>query len=318
MSLIELMISLTIGLIITLAIATIFLTTKRSNKENTETTAMQENARFAMESLAEDIRHAGFFGNVADAGDVQLNGITLAAANDCHSTAAGAPYVLDFATRWKLINYSADKTDAEITAILAPCTTADTLPADHNSLLFIKRVATNSTTYAAPNTQPGHLYVHSIGSNYSLGVGAAMPIPDPKVMIWEYTPRIYYITNKGTLYRKSYNGGWTDEPLAEGIEQFRVEFGIDTTSPGDGIPDYFIDPPATDDVLNNAVSARVYVLARTANADPNYMDSNSYTLGSYSYGTTANPIPADKLNYHRQVYSTTVTIANLRGRVLLH
>lgn len=329
MSLIELMISVTIGLIITLAISGLFLNTNRSQKENNDITIMQENARFALETLASDLRHAGFFGNVQDPANILPNGVTMT-GTDCHLTAAMAEtpsgetlpttYMLDFRTTQQLILYRTGKSSSEVTTLIAPCTlpTSVTLPAANNTLLAIKRVSSTSRLYSAFTAEAGRIYVLSNGSAANLGTNGNVPTMAPNAQVWEYMPRYYYVTRTHTLYRSTFNqetaGVWLDEPLAEGIERFHIEFGVDTDS--DGAPNFFSDAPASND-FNGVVSARVHVLARTSRVDPNYTDDNTYNLGPLSVtpstDTTYYTDP-DKTRYHRQVYSTTVTIPNLRRR----
>lgn len=62
-SLIELMISITIGLIITAALGALFLNINRSNEEMGKVNSQIENGRFAIQILQNDIIHAGFWGD---------------------------------------------------------------------------------------------------------------------------------------------------------------------------------------------------------------------------------------------------------------
>lgn len=342
MSLVELMISITIGLIVTLAISTLFVNTNRGNKENSDVVLMQENARFAMEAIAADLRHAGFFGNVQNPADI-LNptSVAMPANTDCGSTSLGAAYMLDFSNSQQLIGYSTGLSDTAFETLIAPCAipATVTLPVADNTILAIKRTSSNGRIYNTFHTMPvdkeagggkeiGRIFVHSIGSTPVLDGGSNEPFTQPETQIWEYLPRYYYVTHtpvtengnvvfKHTLYRSTFSieteGEWLDEPLAEGIERFHVEFGVD--SDDDGTPNYFSDVPSAID-FNGVVSARVHVLARTTRADPNYNDTNDYVLGSLTVTPSAdtnNPDP-NKARYHRQVYSTAVTIPNLRRR----
>lgn len=61
-SLVELMVALTIGLIITAAVAVLFVNTERSYKSQDNTARIQENGRFALNYLIRDIRMAGYLG----------------------------------------------------------------------------------------------------------------------------------------------------------------------------------------------------------------------------------------------------------------
>jgi type IV pilus assembly protein PilW len=112
------------------------------------------------------------------------------------------------------------------------------------------------------------------------------------------------------------SGTFTIVPLVEGIEQLKIDYGIDTTS-GDGLPDVYGDPSAYPDascddackVANwqNTLTARVYVLARNLDPTPRYTDSKTYQLGSVTFG-------AYNDNYRRHVYSTLVRMMNPAGK----
>ena len=77
--LVEIMISLTLGLIVTGAIVQIYLTTKRQNDMQTSLTGRQEASRFAAQIIQRDAQMAGFRGCLRDLGTV-VN--TLNNAND--------------------------------------------------------------------------------------------------------------------------------------------------------------------------------------------------------------------------------------------
>jgi type IV pilus assembly protein PilW len=139
--------------------------------------------------------------------------------------------------------------------------------------------------------------------------------------------------------------------LIEGIEGFRVEYGIDNisetgavvdytapvnwedpselvtpTNRGDGIPDQYVRCPTADTAadttspstqpaatactiaqLTNVVTAKLYVLARSPERTPGYVDTKTYRLGT----TTLGPFND---NFKRHVFSTTVRLTNVSGR----
>jgi len=65
LSLVELMISLVIGLVILAALVAIFVNTSRNNRESATASSVIENGRFAIEMLEGDIVHAGYWGTYA-------------------------------------------------------------------------------------------------------------------------------------------------------------------------------------------------------------------------------------------------------------
>lgn len=140
-------------------------------------------------------------------------------------------------------------------------------------------------------------------------------------------------------------------PLIEGIEGFRIEYGIDNlsdtgaavnytqsinwadpanlnspTNRGDGTADQYVrcptantavdnTPPSTQpaasvctvDQLTNVVTVKIYVLARSRDATPGYVDNKTYTLGTTTLGPFGD-------NFKRHVFSTTVRLNNVSGR----
>ncbi len=68
-TIIELMIALTIGLFLTAGAVKIFTSTKNTNRTQENLSRMQENARFAMYFLTEELREVGFDGGVCGNGE---------------------------------------------------------------------------------------------------------------------------------------------------------------------------------------------------------------------------------------------------------
>jgi prepilin-type N-terminal cleavage/methylation domain-containing protein len=134
--------------------------------------------------------------------------------------------------------------------------------------------------------------------------------------------------------------------LIAGVEGFRVELGIDNrsdtgaatdytnaivwadpdtkTSPtnrGDGAPDEFVRcttaTPCTSAQLTDVVAVKLYVLARSRDKTPGYVDDRSYCLGEYDPDGTcpaANTIAAANDSYRRHVFATSVRLINVAGR----
>ncbi len=66
LSLIELMLALTIGLMLLSGLAVIFASSSDANRELQKTAAQIENGRFAIDTIAQDLRLAGFYGHLFD------------------------------------------------------------------------------------------------------------------------------------------------------------------------------------------------------------------------------------------------------------
>jgi len=63
-SIIELMTAITIGLLILAGLASVFVNSSNANREMKNNAEQIENGRYAIEFLAQDIRHAGFYGEL--------------------------------------------------------------------------------------------------------------------------------------------------------------------------------------------------------------------------------------------------------------
>ena len=107
-------------------------------------------------------------------------------------------------------------------------------------------------------------------------------------------------------------------PLVAGIEVVKAELGIDDTPtavnqltglPGDGIVDTYSAAPSLVQ-MGNAVSARVFILARNTEPTADYVDQKSYQLGS----VTALVKAATNDKFKRHLFPGEVLLSNLAGR----
>ena len=93
LSLVELLIATTIGLLLVSGMISVFSGNKRSSELNTAMANMQENARFGMDQIANDIRMSGFQGCI----DINRAPATILAAaqptTNYHATAAQASVI---------------------------------------------------------------------------------------------------------------------------------------------------------------------------------------------------------------------------------
>ncbi len=100
-----------------------------------------------------------------------------------------------------------------------------------------------------------------------------------------------------------------------GIEQFQIEYGIDTN--GDSIPDVYTSDPgsyggctgvACQNNWRNVVTARLYILARNTQTSGGFSDTHVYTAGGNTYGPYNDA-------YKRHLYTSLVRFNNIAGRL---
>ena len=97
------------------------------------------------------------------------------------------------------------------------------------------------------------------------------------------------------------------ESIAEGIEYFHIMYGIDSDS--NGIPNtYTANPSAAE--MAAAVTAKLYILARTFGQDQQYTNDKSYVLGDVTIAATND-------GYRRRVFTSTTLMRNPMYRAQL-
>lgn len=334
LSLIELMISITLGMLVVAAVLALYLNITRTNNEMAKANRQIENGRFAIQVLQSDLIHAGFWGQL---------GYTMAPAPSMPApTAIPDPCVV---TGW------GDAYKKNLLAIpvqgfadgstLADCKVSNVL--DSSDVLVVRHANTCTAGTAGcdgeadtgPHIQtsacrtavpPEAMYAIDSAAFPLLEKDCVTPAARRKIV-----SNIYYLADSNgvpTLMRASIvNGAYAaPQPLIEGIEALRFEYGIDTlgrnglaisaANPGDGSADEYVSSEELEDNTNpavklsrhaNIVAARIHVLARNLEKTPGHTDTKSYQLG----GTE---IAAADDGYKRHVFSTTVRLVNASAR----
>lgn len=310
-SLIEVMITLVLGLVILGMVVNVFVNTRQNHAQNERVTETLESGRFAISKLSTDLKSTGFLGGLLDATALSLDGSLTNPTINCGPTGeADWAYTVSDGTLEFIYNSTASNANTQHECIQTATFQAGT------DVLAVKRVFSQD---ASGGLVANNVYLRSDNSTACLwfydgsnSPGAGCPTTD--YSDWLYLTHVYYIRNFAvtagdgipTLCRKSLTvtGGaptMGDLCLAEGVEHFHVQFGIDTDNPRDGVANQFISNP-TAAQLSAAVSAKIFVLARAKRADPTFANTKTYTLGSRE-------IDADD-NFYRRVYSTTVLLRN--------
>jgi type IV pilus assembly protein PilW len=363
MTLIELMVAVAIGLVLVLTLLVLYLNIVRNQAQLASTGRQVENGKFALQILQEDLRHAGFWGDYLPRFDDK----GLASPEDV-PTALPAPCTAFSSPNWNtrnvmgiavqgynavptdcttLLTNKASNTDVLLVRYLENCTVGQpNCDADTDTRLYFQSSRCTAETAAGNRfilnsldlTAPPQFTLRS-----NIGCAVAAAATDTLAAKRRYVSRLYYVRNYSvtagdgipTLMRSNFdvNAGSPAyrpvEPLIDGIEGFRVEYGIDTLGAnglavnydttagainrGDGTPDTYITCPKAGGVACNvddmfhAVSARIHVLARNLEPTPGHTDSKAYVLAGVTYGPFND-------GYMRRTYSTTVRLVNPASR----
>lgn len=331
LSLIELMISITIGLLILASMATLFANQSRTRSELDKSNRMIDNGRYSLEVLSENLRLAGFYGTL-NPSSVALPG---AIPDPCSTVMA------NIAAAIPLHVQGFDAADAATASARPSCVPA-TLKTG-SDILVIRRVDTSpvgTTTYAitqasasavaatTPYLQASQCQYDSVATPYMVGnapssltlrqrnctTASTTPYADLRRMMVQ----IYYIdannqTGDGipTLKRVELSdaGAMVTAPLVEGIEYMQVEYGQDTDN--DGVADAYVETCAVDIACwSNIVSVKLNIIARNIEQTAGQNDAKTYSLGmAGDYVPTG-----DDRKYKRHAYTQVVRLVNPSSR----
>jgi type IV pilus assembly protein PilW len=313
-SIIELMIAMTLSLTLAAAIITVFVNNSYSFNQDENFERMQDDARHALREIAYDLGMAGFYGNLHIPANVLFDS-GLSITGDCGPVGeANWMYrTVQTGTTTSLSISAIDNAAAADVVAAHSCFAAGEIQPG-TDIVAIKRVAgaeagtlSGDSAYLRTNGTVGYLFSGTAPSSPPV----AVPAPNAD---WEFRPSIYFIRpfantagdNIPTLCRKVLRGAGPSmitECLATGIEDLQLEYGIDTTD--DGRPNVYTTNPTLAE-MQTVVTARIFVLARTTEIDTRYTNNKTYSLSNAPDFT-----PGD--SFHRRVFSTSVSIQNIRS-----
>jgi len=320
-SLLEVFVALAIGLVIFAGVLSVFVGMRTTVSETTSFGELQENGRFAMSVLTDDISKQDFWGDYTGTFDRSSISHTLAAPrNDC--TGAGVnnssfPLALgNFRTIWGETVTSANPMGCFDDAKMG------------SDVIQIKRVLGGDLVDGAGEpldpVPAGHFHLVTNSNDGILFTSGALPAVDNS-RVWQYQHHVYYIreekqgSNKvPVLMQGQLTTRMSFSPIIDGIEMIRFMYGYDADTnpedPGYGVVDRFISAEnMTAAMWDNAggtqiIAVKIYVLARNVLPDNKYTNTNTYFLGDLNDGEG---ISFDD-HYRRLLFSSTVTLYNAR------
>ena len=312
-SLVELMISITIGLVITLGISTSYINSKSNLQLQTALATLHIDGQYALSLLIKDISNAGYFGETGNidwiagtSSPVESNfscsntnewgrmiGLPIYGLNDTNKINNKANYRKcisngdylrgDIVTVRMLSehtvaenNVKLDKNKQKLYSITAP---------DQGRIFQGKDLALNNFTSPAQNLRELH------SNSYYIGPAIGHKFADCGGK-----------TTPPSLFRESLNkhGKPQREELVQGIENLQIHYGIDTD--GDGYVNQYTNAALNLD-WSTIVSARIWILVRAQCPETGFKNTNTYLLGDQKF------IPDD--GYRRLLLSSTVTLRHL-------
>jgi type IV pilus assembly protein PilW len=328
-TLIEIMVALAIGMVILLALTILFSRNTGNQSELERTTRQVEGARFSLDALAEDIQHAGYFG--------EFNPNTLPTA-----PAYQTPNPCD--TALTALGWDTTVTPTQIPVPIQGIAAGTVVPGgclanrlNGTEAVVIHRADTGAEiAFAGGNTTNLYLQIARCPLDLQRLVAAAIPAASPEAVFNLRRPdcatvnerlrrlvqRTYFVAscndcaaNDGipTLKRvEMIDGALRTVSIAEGVENLQVEYGLDIDN--DGRPDSFntmgsaVITGVAPNVWENVVAVRLHLLSRSTEPTSGFVDSRTYLLGP-----DVSIVPAAD-RFKRTLMTTTVRLFNVGMR----
>jgi len=305
-SLVEIMVSMVIGLFLVLGASTLYVNTRKNADVDDAAARLQEVARYAMSVIETDARMANYWGLVKDGASITnkpaQSGTNVASLLPTPATKCGANHAVDVEQSVTGTNNSYPfGTGTCAAAPGAASTTADTLTVRHVSTV---------TSAAAANK----LQICSTRVSGTIVRNTACAAP---AQLRDLVVNSYYVDSQSdgntsipSLRRKSLGAdsgtepGFNDVEIIPGVEDMQIQFGWEPGTTGSAVR--YVNPDAVLPAGGQFVSIRVWLLVRAETADRTFVDSKAY-----AYADRASFTPND--NFRRVLVSRTFFVRNAAG-----
>ncbi|MFT5721744.1 MAG: type IV pilus assembly protein PilW, partial [Motiliproteus sp.] len=331
-SMVELMVALVLGMFVTTAVLQVFVGSKQVYEFQQEFSRMQENGRFAMNFLTEDIRGTDFWGCVKGAGDAAIDAVASilngdlsssiyaaglvgynqvpAASTGYTSTFGGAGAVLPDAIllqgAWGSgVPIVAPPGINSLTQPQMPITSVEGIK--QGDILLVSDCTKGVIFQVTKDPNPSNKIVfhqanggvvNESPGNSQNGLGVKF---DGSAQVFRAEFSRYWIrpgvSGEPALVRGTDTDAWTGgDELVDGVENMQILYGVDLDN--DKTPDYFVDA----DVVNTAgnmdkvVSVQIHLVVRS-------LRDNMSAPAPIEYYGGPEPVHDRRL---RKVFMTTV------------
>lgn len=312
MSLVELMVAIAIGLVVIVSLVGLFESSSSSSRTNDRSSEMSTNGRYALASLKEELRQAGFRGYTWAQPSTPSPWTDPATGCADSGSTPGS-----FITNIGQAVWGSDNSNPFAANCLASANYAA-----NTDVLVIRRLASQPVTTLAINTvyfqssyAQGQMFRSTSVPTAPTFTGAGLPVATFPVLTYVYFISPFTTTASESprvpaLWRLALqaDGTMARELVASGIERMQVQYGVLTTVPDvqfyDSIAGSASETTPPNPSLNwsNVDSVRIWLLARSASAEPGYVNSQTYAMGNQPY--TVND------GFRRQLFTTVVQLRN--------
>ena len=347
LSLIELMISITIGLLLLVSLSTLFINQSKTRTELDKSNRMIDNGRYAMDLLSSNLRLAGFYDSYVPRGAPMILNAVAVALPDPRPDPCDLTIVTDPAKNLDILRLHVQGINAttattpsfSVWPLCAAAVTASGSVLNPGSdILVIRRASTATVSSAVTGDDTTYLQVSSCPTD-TVNYLIATTLPSAftllkkdcataatKASLRAFLVQVYFVSKDNipgdgipTLKRieqdpSGATSNFVVTPLVEGVEFMQFDYGVDDTPgppapSGDGVADRYIDCSTCNLTdWSNVVSVKINLLARNQQTTMDWNDKKTYNLG---IDGTVGP-KGD--TYKRHAYTQLVRLDNPAGR----
>ena len=322
-TLIELMVALAIGSFLMLGALTVFRQSRGAFRVNESMSRLQENGRFVLDVVEPEIRMASYFGLTSRSSKVANRATPLdpvpaglGVTGDC-----GQNWTIDVATEvggtnngyaWACAAFGDGAQPQTDTLVIHRVTEDPILVLQANTMylqtarfldsqIFVGNVVPAGFPAATSQTHALMVFGYYVSQNSSLDT-PGNPVPSLRMK---------------TLLGGAPGPRLDDREVLPGVEDFQVQFGVDTDIPGApnrGAIDRYVNPgdpiitPGDPAFLPNAdiLAVRIWLRIRSERPELGYTDTANYVYADQN-------VPAINDQFRRTIVTKTIYLRNLRG-----
>jgi type IV pilus assembly protein PilW len=330
-SLVEVMISMAIGLIVIGGITAVFMSSSSIYRTSSNRARIQENSRFSLGTMQEDIRMAGYMGcfnltmhpsrfkNLATTNGFESDYKTMVGGNEANggswtpalNAAIGAGGHAPLAGSDVLVvripaGPSIPLSDAMVTtSVPVPLASPSAMAGFTVGGLALISDCAYANVFAVTQLAATNMLVHANNMNIDAKLTRAFS-NDQRATVTPIVTVSYFLANASNgvpgnhaLFRQE--GSAAAEEVADGVEKMQIEYGIDTDTP---VRDALVNRFVTADQVGAfpVVAVKVSVLLRSS--DDNVVRNPQ----KYNFDGVTGITPTDRRMY--TPFTTTVALRN--------
>jgi type IV pilus assembly protein PilW len=304
-TLIELMVSIGIGLFLIAGVFSVYINSSQTQKLVEDEVKLIDDARFALETISFDLKHAGIFGTLNHESYDKVDTASRAAFDivpgQCDNSTPG------WVTR---VNRPVFAVDDSITN---PYLGADCMPdalatSDMLEMRYVTRIDNAASLIS------NMLYVNSDANNAQYFIGSVPPtIVSEQALNYQAVAKAYYIRNFTNttgdgipaLHMLSLQPGpvVVDTQLLEGVENMQLRFGLTATNRDSSVVTWEV-PNANLD-WSRVIAAKIWLVLRSKNKVKGVVASTTFEVD----GNIVSTINAD--GYRRAMVTSVVRLRNM-------